>query len=208
MNLSRKTQDTYKILMYNLGEDMSLNDTLKFEFIYNYTAEEIKTALTAHQKHKTGKKNKIFIVILLILTVNFFYSASQNIAQSHVSLLLAGVCLALIFIIYYNPKKYVKNMVEAINASKANENEYILSFYEEFFTSGIVEGFEQEDETFVDRFEYSDKNIFIYEINDLFLVEIGSEKVFVLPKRCLNEKEPEFKDLLRLKFEENYKILA
>lgn len=160
-------------------------------FEFNVKNEEEDKAFLFFQKKYVYKKNWIKTAGFGILAVGFAISAYRDPSMA-VNYMLMGVSLAAIAAIWYNTKKVRQSLMEALKMLE--DDRYIFSLYEDCFViETIISEEEKSEEGFVpikpNIEKLSDENLDITEHDDMFVIIVKKETIFVLPKRCMNEEQ-------------------
>lgn len=160
-------------------------------FEFNVKNEEENKAFLFFQKKYVYKKNWIKTAGFGILAVGFAISAYRDPSMA-VNYMLMGVSLAAIAAIWYNTKKIRQSLMEALKMLE--DDRYIFSLYEDSFViETIISEEERNEEDFVpikpNIEKLSDENLDITEHEDMFVIIVKKETIFVLPKRCMNEEQ-------------------
>lgn len=176
----------------NTEDNVELPTTPKLcSFEFNVLNEEEDKAFLFFQKKYVYKKNWIKTAGFGILAVGFAVSAYKDPSMT-VNYMLLGVCLAAIAAIWYNTKKIRRSLMEALKMLE--DDRYIFSLYEDSFViETIIPEEEKNEEGFVpikpNIEKLSDEGLDITEHEDMFVIIVKKETIFVLPKRCMSEEQ-------------------
>ena len=174
---------------------------------YSIPYELFGEAFTVFQKKFVFPRNRIMSVLLLIFAagnvLNIMYGNGETIGY-----VLVLVWIALSFIIWYNPRKLKRNLMESV---KGIENDvYTLTIYPERIVIGTV--LEPENEKEPEEYEevfgeipikediadteiYLNKNVKVIERKNFFMIYIKKSMFYVVPKETLTQEEIEIMNL-------------
>ena len=180
---------------------------------YDVKNEEEGQAFYLFQKKYVYKRNWIITILFAIVAILFFISIGRNPDQP-LNYILATICIAIIFITWFNTKKIRTSLLEALRLIE--DDRYIFTLYEDCFkietilADDVDENGEKIppvqprvvffDSTAIDAFEKD--NMFILIVNK-------KETIFVLPKRCMQgDSESVIRETLKAKLGENYQTIS
>lgn len=180
---------------FNENEDNTLpTGEVLCQVNYNVTIPEEEKAFKLFQKIYVTKSNIIKTVVLGIVFVIFLSQLLNNIA-TYVSAIGLTVAVIGIFITWYNPVVIRKSLMKAL---KPLENDrYIFKLYEDAFTIETVideSEFEEGEERISPppRIVWKNAGNFeVRELDDMFVIIMKKETIYVLPKRCMVDKTEE-----------------
>lgn len=144
---------------------------------YSFNGSEIKNALTVFQRETMFKKNLIFTLILAAVFGVYTFNAFQQ-EPNGVTIFLSIMCVATIAFIWYMPWNHRKQVAKAIDANPMN-------FAMTIFDSGIR--IDEEKSSCIMKFGKEINKI--AETEESFLFFAGKERLFVLPKHYVEDKE-------------------
>lgn len=163
---------------------------------YDIKNNEEEEAFIAYQKKYILKSNVLKTVAFGILAILFIYQI-VNAPDNFASWLCFVVCLAVIFIVWYNPIKIRKTLMQSLKPLE--DDRYIFKLYENKFSIETVIPQEEIDEAIKEGeeptkipprvFDFSDTGLSVMEKKDMFIIFLKKESIYVLPKRCLTESE-------------------
>ena len=167
------------------------NPVLSFE--YNVTNEEEGQAFLLFQKKFVYKKNWIKTVLFGIVAILFGISIYRSPDQP-LNYMLCTICLAAIFVIWYNTKKI---RVSLMNALKILEDDkYIFTLYDDEFKIETVQEEQELDEDGKPippipprEVSFSDLTLKVFDTVDKFVLVLKKDTIYVLPKRCMTEEQ-------------------
>lgn len=168
---------------------------------YGFQPEEIKTALQIFQKHTIYKKNLIYSLIIGILFFLYLYRIIQTGKAEGFYLFMCVMIVAAIAYIWYFPLAHIKNVVKAISKTEYQEN-FILKVYEDSIQAG--EGSDQV------TFPFAEGKLMVWETEEMFIVGHAKQRVFALPKRCIETAEEcqKISEIFQKGLAEKYRFLS
>ncbi len=171
-----------------------VNPNLSIAYDIKNTEEE--EAFVTFQKKYILKSNILKTVAFGILALLFIYQII-NAPDNFASWLCFVVCFAVIFIVWYNPIKIRKTLMQSLKPLE--DDRYIFKLYENKFTIETVIPQEEIDEAIKEGEEpvkippkvvdFSDTGLSVLEKENMFVIFLKKESIYVLPKRCMTEKE-------------------
>lgn len=163
---------------------------------YNIKNTEEEEAFITFQKKYILKSNILKTVAFGILALLFIYQII-NAPDNFASWLCFVVCLAVIFIVWYNPIKIRKTLMQSLKPLE--DDRYIFKLYENKFSIETVIPQEEIDEAIKEGEEpvkippkvvdFSDTGLSVLEKENMFVIFLKKESIYVLPKRCMTEGE-------------------
>lgn len=163
---------------------------------YNIKNTEEEEAFITFQKRYILKSNILKTVAFGILALLFIYQII-NAPDNFASWLCFVVCLAVIFIVWYNPIKIRKTLMQSLKPLE--DDRYIFKLYENKFSIETVIPQEEIDEAIKEGEEpvkippkvvdFSDTGLSVLEKENMFVIFLKKESIYVLPKRCMTESE-------------------
>lgn len=149
----------------------------KVSFRYNLEAEEVKQGLSIFQKKTIYKRNIIYTVLLAVIFVMYLVKIISN-PRDGLSYFLTILSLAVIAFIWLLPATHRKKVVRTVAEEK---DEFIFTVCEK----GLVAG-EGETATYI---FYENEPVEVIECENILIISISKEKIFVLPRRCMDESQ-------------------
>lgn len=156
------------------------NEEKELLIYYNLTENEVYEGLKWFQSVVGKNRRIVYIVLCLsIVAINLFDMLFRGNTHPY-NYLFIGVSLAIVFIVWYSPYRYRKQTSiivgnEELTFSMGFKEEHILIREEEGKTHLCYN-----DDSFIAK-EQEDKFIFLFE----------KEKIYILPKRCIDKNEEE-----------------
>ena len=144
---------------------------------YSFNGEEVKNALVVFQRETMFKKNLIFTLILAAVFGVYSFNAFQQ-EPNGVTIFLSIMCVATIAFIWYMPWNHRKQVAKAIDANP-------MDFSVTIFDSGIR--IDEAESCCIMKFGKEINKI--AETEESFLFFAGKERLFVLPKHYVEDKE-------------------
>lgn len=156
------------------------------EVRYSFNGNEVRQGLKLFQRETIYKKNAVYSVILLAIFMIYTVNIIRNPSEAF-SVFLAALCLAVLMFLWYLPAKHVKKTAEAADKE------------EMWFTMTVYDNcvrIKEERGGFI--IEYGKEISKIFETLNLFLICVGKERIFILPKRFLTDgREEKIRDLFQ-----------
>lgn len=172
------------------GDDALPSGEVLCSVNYNVTIPEEEKAFRLFQKIYVTKSNIIKTIVLGIVFIIFLSQLLNNVA-TYVSAIGMTVAVIGIFITWYNPVVIRKSLM---NALKPLENDrYIFKLYEDAFTIETIideSEFEEGEERISPppRIVWKNSDNFeVRELDDMFVIIMKKETIYVLPKRCMDK---------------------
>lgn len=148
--------------------------SLKIKYSFNGT--DVTEGLTSIQSTLMFKKNMVYSVCLLILF--FVYMLDYSNFQS---MMLGLVSLCVIAVIWIMPKIHIKRFAKIADEKNIKLSmEIYPSFIKVINDSGTI------------NLSFKEQIDNIIETQNLFVVCAGKTRVFIIPKRCVDENLHEF----------------
>lgn len=162
---------------------------------YSFNGAEVRQALKIFQRDTIYKKNAVYSLLLLVIFMIYTVNLIKHPDEAF-SMFLAALCLAVIMFIWYLPAKHIKKAAQAADSEPIALR---MTIYGDCVWCG-------EDESgFV--LNYNKEITKVFETPDLFLLCVGKERVFILPKRCLDgdgEQEAKIREFLQDGMKDRY----
>lgn len=150
---------------------------------YHIPAEYYREGMRVYQKKYVLKKNYIFMAIFAVLLISFVVAACMDLKNSR-AWYLSLICAAALFILWYNPRKQRRNVVEA--AKMMEEESYTASCDGNVLRMKIC----TEDSTATESRVLLEE-AYVQEFEEFYLVCQGKQMFYVLPKVALELSAPE-----------------
>ena len=173
-------------------EEVNANLTVTYD-IKNTEEEE---AFIAFQKKFIFKSNLIKTIAFGILAILFIYQVVKT-PGNFGSWLCLVVCLAVIFIVWYNPIKIRKTLMQSLKPLE--DDKYVFRLYENRFSIETIIPQEEIDEAIEEGEEptkiqprvvdLSDTGLSVLEKENMFVIFLKKESIYVLPKRCMTDSD-------------------
>lgn len=159
---------------------------------YSFKGEDVVEGLTTMQALLQFKKNMIYTGILLVI----FFVYMLDFANIQ-SLILGGLCLVVIGVIWIMPKIHIKRFVKAADENKVN---FSIDIYSNHIS--VVNSASNQQPV---KLAFNKQINNIIETDNLFVICSGKERVFILPKRCINENLHEFvREIFQIAMGDNF----
>lgn len=189
--------DEYDI-MPPMGENTEAEAEIEgkegIEIEYSFNGEEVREGLKVYQRETLFKKNMVYSLILLVVFGVYMVNIVRNPGEI-LPMFLAVLCVTVVCFLWYLPAKHVKKTAEAADMAD-------LKFKMTIYDTGVR--IAEENGSFV--IAYGKEINKILETENLFLICVGKERMFILPKKYLNERVKEVKGIFQNALSENYKV--
>ena len=147
------------------------------ELVYSFNGEDVRTGLKIYQRETIFRKNIIFTLILLAIFAVYGLDLVQS-SGGTLSMFLAVMCVVVTAFLWYLPARHIKQVAEAADSSpmefRMNIQEDVVQISED--NCGFFLGFGKEITKIIETVEH-------------FLICVGKERIFILPKRCIPDPE-------------------
>lgn len=161
---------------------------------YNVKLAEEEKAFKLFQKLYVRKSCIIRTIIFGLVFAVFFVQFMSN-KSDYISIIAMTIAAMAIFVTWYNPVSIRKGLMKAL--APLENDSYIFKLYGDAFTIETVidesEFLEDEERIYppprVVWFEKSDFEV--HELDDMFVIIMKKETIYVLPKRCMDEQKAE-----------------
>lgn len=170
---------------------------------YDVKNTEEKEAFTAFQKKFVYRQNIIKTIVFALVGIIFLVRVIYK-PENAVFWLGLVICLAAIFIFWYNPIKIRKTLMQSLKPLEGDR--YIFKLYDYKFSIETIlpedERFDEEGNEIVIKprvVQFSDIGLKILEKREMFLLFLKKESIYVLPKRCMEDYQI---NIVRKTFEE------
>lgn len=146
---------------------------------YSFTGEEIKNGLRVFQHETMFKKNLIYTLVLAAFFGIYSFGAFQK-EPNALTIFICIMCISIMAFIWYMPWNHRRLTARAIDAAQDT-----LSFVMLLYPSGI----RINEENGSCAMQFGKEINKIAETEDAFLFFAGKERLFVLPKRFVEDEE-------------------
>ncbi len=161
---------------------------------YQISSEIYSSAYKVYQRIFVYPKNWIMQIILLILALDFGYHAGKD-PSNTISFLLLFVCIALIAVLWYNPKKIRRNIMDVVRDMEGDEYTFALTDEKMIFRTlppERIQDLPDEEISTVPPTELSfTSDLRVIEKYEFFLICKGRQIFYVLPKSALYDNQAE-----------------
>lgn len=180
----------------NEEKRLLIPETSPFQIPY----EMYRSAYKAYQRRFVYPKNRILQLILLLLSVDFAYHGAKN-PEQPVSFVLLLVCLAMIGILWYNPRKMRRNVMDVVREMQGDRYCFQMDSEKVAFRM-LPEVTDEENDPIPEQPPtelYYTKELYVAEQEEFFLICQGKQRFYILPKHALYDNQAE---IVRRTFEE------
>ena len=174
-------------------EEAKIEKEPVLSFEYDVKNEEEERAFLAFQKKFVYAHNRKITAAFGVVAVLFIVSIVRN-PSGYLNWVLAFICLAIIFLTWYNTRRIRKYLMQAL---KPLENDkYVFTLYDDSFkieTLPTEEEKQEEDFTPVPPriVGFEDISLNVLENDEMFIIILKKETIYVLAKRVMNEQQQE-----------------
>ena len=165
---------------------------------YDMNGAEVAEGLKRFHKLTMYPKNLVYSIILFVIFILYVYRivTADGGSQGSMQYFLAVLCVALIAFLWYMPHRHIKATVEAVEKER---NTFMVDVYDTCMMVG-----EADNQMMVD-YAMPKPRVIAFETPLVFGIGIGKEKVFLLPKRCLEGNEQAVRACLQTGFQDKFK---
>ncbi len=163
---------------------------------YDMTAGEVEEGLRRFHKLTMYTKNMIYTIILGVVFCLYVYRITSAETVDSLQYFLAALCVALIAFLWYMPHRHIKATKEAV---EKEHNTFTVDVYDTCLMVG-----EPENQSMID-FEMVKPKVIAFETPLNYCIGVGKEKIFILPKRCLQGCEDAVRACLKDGFGDKFK---
>ena len=149
------------------------------EISYNLRADEVKKCLLLLQKEQIFKRNYIYTAVLAVIFILYLITVIQNPTYT-MGIFMLALSAGVIVLIWMMAWRYRSSQAKAVSSVTEDFN---MTVYD----TGIL--VHQENGDF--RALFSEPKFRIRELDDVFLLDLNRQRVYVLPKRCMDEGQVE-----------------
>lgn len=176
-NLDLQQYDQKDLPAYNRGAwEEEEKDHVSIE--YDLTADEVRQGMKRFQKKMLYKRNVIYTVLFGLIGILYFVDMAFRRVSNNFTYIALIICIAVIFIIWYNPRHHREQVAKAMSQVR---EKFTMNVYDEYiYIKEEYGGF---------RVEYRNPKVFVIEQSDKFVIGIGKERIYIIPKRCLSEEQ-------------------
>ncbi|NMA79477.1 MAG: hypothetical protein GX967_02390 [Clostridiales bacterium] len=156
-------------------------------FEYDLTLKENDDAFRIFQKKYVMRRSIIYTIIFLILAAFYLESVIKT-PNYTLGYGLLGVCIAIIFYVWYNPVKIRRKLIEALSDIK--DDRYTCEIYDEYIKITTILPEEQEEDVIQSeptRLYFAIDDFEIVNSIDMFIIYVKKQVIYILPKRCIEQ---------------------
>ncbi len=159
---------------------------------YHISREIYDQGYRTYQKMFVYPKNRIFQAIFLLLAIDFGYRGGKD-PSNTMAFVLLMVCVAMIFIIWYNPRKMRRNVMDALREAEGDRFVFAMDSEKLMFSSAPSENTDdtegQEYVPAAPSYIYLEKDVKAVEKADYFIICKGKKVFYLLPKYALYDNQ-------------------
>ncbi|HKM32123.1 MAG TPA: hypothetical protein VJX95_00990 [Oscillospiraceae bacterium] len=187
VRISSASQEISKESILPQGEPL-------FKLRYMLTDDENVEGLKNFQNKFLMKKYLIYTALFSVIAILYIVQIILN-SDSKMNYAMLGICVAVIFFIWYNPINVRKNLRKALEYTR--DNTYLLDIYEDCVVASSElppEEIENEDDKPTPSVVGYESGLgkFAVELLDedkMFMLVVHRQYFYVIPKRCLTDEE-------------------
>lgn len=162
-------------------------------FEYDVKNEEEERAFIAFQRKFVYAHNWKITAAFSIVAALFIVSIVRN-PSGYLNWVLAFICLAIIVLTWYNTRRIRKYLMQALKPLE--DDKYVFTLYDDSFkieTLPTEEEKQEEDFTPVPPriVDFEDISLNVLENDEMFIIILKKETIYVLAKRVMNEQQQE-----------------
>lgn len=176
----------------DIEERLNPEDAVKIH--YTFKGDDVREGLKVFQRYTIYKRNIIYSLILAVVTAVYIGSYIND-PSSSFAMFMSVLCIAILGLLWFLPNKHIKSTANAIEEL---DMEYDMEIYPDCVR--IIE----EKGKFI--LVYGEEISLVLETDNLFVLCIGKQRAFILPKRYLEEENAaKIKAIFKEAMKENYK---
>lgn len=163
------------------------------EVFYDVTIPEEDKGFREFQRLFVRKSSIIKTVVLLLVFAVFCAQQIAGKGGETLNWIAMTISAAAVVIVWYNPVSVRKSLMKALEAVK--DDRYIFRLYEDAFSIETIipeEEFEEGEERIypIPRVvKLAQADFLLSELEDMFVVIMKKETIYVLPKRCMTQQD-------------------
>lgn len=162
-------------------------------FEYDVKNEEEERAFIAFQRKFVYAHNWKITAAFGIVAALFIVSIVRD-PSGYLNWVLAFICLAIIVLTWYNTRRIRKYLMQALKPLE--DDKYVFTLYDDSFkieTLPTEEEKQEEDFTPVPPriVDFEDISLNVLENDEMFIIILKKETIYVLAKRVMNEQQQE-----------------
>lgn len=143
-----------------------------FEIIYDLNKEDVKQGLYIFQKKYIFKKYIIYSIIFGFIFLIYMFTFISNSFNS-MAVIMMLLCIFGVSFIWFSLYNQRARMIKSIEMTNFN---FSINIYSDKV--------QVKDNYGINNFLFSD-NIEVIDTNERFIISINKEKIYILPKRCI-----------------------
>lgn len=172
------------------GKEKIIPDTIPYHIDFDLYKEAYK----CYQKRFVFPKNRILQLIFLILAIDFGYHGIID-PTNRIAFVLLILCAAFIFILWYNPLRMRRSVMDVIREMDGDEYSFSMDSEKMTFRTVPAEYTQDVPDSEVDlqppSHLYYTNELFVIEKYEFFLICRGKQAFYVLPKYALYDNQAE-----------------
>ena len=167
-------------------EEAKIEKEPVLSFEYDVKNEEEERAFLAFQKKFVYAHNWKITAAFGVVAVLFIVSIVRN-PSGYLNWVLAFICLAIIVLTWYNTRRIRKYLMQALKPLE--DDKYVFTLYDDSFK---IETLEEDFTPVPPRIVgFEDISLNVLENDEMFIIILKKETIYVLAKRVMNEQQQE-----------------
>ena len=169
-------------------EEAQIEKEPVLSFEYDVKNEEEERAFLAFQKKFVYAHNWKITAAFGVVAVLFIVSIVRN-PSGYLNWVLAFICIAIIVLTWYNTRRIRKYLMQALKPLE--DDKYVFTLYDDSFKIETLPT--EEDFTPVPPriVGFEDISLNVLENDEMFIIILNKETIYVLAKRVMNEQQQE-----------------
>lgn len=169
-------------------EEAQIEKEPVLSFEYDVKNEEEERAFLAFQKKFVYAHNWKITAAFGVVAVLFIVSIVRN-PSGYLNWVLAFICIAIIVLTWYNTRRIRKYLMQALKPLE--DDKYVFTLYDDSFKIETLPT--EEDFTPVPPriVGFEDISLNVLENDEMFIIILKKETIYVLAKRVMNEQQQE-----------------
>ena len=149
---------------------------------YHIKREYYRDGFTAFQKKFVMKRNYVMMALFFVLLVSFVVSAVAD-PSNKTAYFLMMICLAAIFMLWYNPRKQRRMVLDAVQELEFEQ--FTACNDGKVLRIRIQQGEDETEQIPESRIPLA--TAYVQEFEEFYLVGDGKKRFYVLPKSALEQ---------------------
>lgn len=156
---------------------------------YSIPAEYYEAGLHAYQKRYVMRRNYILMAFFGVLFLSFVFASVKD-PTNRVSYVLMMVCLAMVFVLWYTPRKQRRMVIDAVREMAGEQYTAEHDGKELCIRTWQTEE-EREEQEEIPETRLLSNALDVQEMEGFYLICDGKRMFYILPKEALDDWTPE-----------------